>query len=115
MIWERSTIARLSEMGDTEDMGRYSYLIQTRSGRNEYVVDTIRKYYGELLIDVEKDPNGGENCLIITAVTEIPIEAIERIGGVETVDQLPAEPSNRPIYLTVRQAIDPQWALNVLR
>nr|WP_233340476.1 hypothetical protein [Haloprofundus sp. MHR1] len=77
-------------MGDTEDVDRYSYLIRTRPGRDEYVVATIRKYYGELLIDVEKDTNGDENCLIITAVTEIPIEAIERIGEVETVDQLPA-------------------------
>ncbi|MFC6987651.1 hypothetical protein ACFQJD_00970 [Haloplanus sp. GCM10025708] len=77
-------------MGDTEDMERYSYLIRTGPGRNEYVVATIRKYYGELLINVKKDPNGGENCLIITAVTEIPTEAIERIGEVETVNRFSA-------------------------
>lgn len=90
VIWERSTIDGLSEMEDTEVVDGHSYLIRTRPGRDEYVVATIRKYYGELLIDVEKAPNGGENCLIITTVTEIPIEAIERIGEVETVDQFPA-------------------------
>jgi len=77
-------------MRDTEDVAQYSYLIRTRPGRDEYVVATIRKYYKELLIAIEKDQNGCENGLIITAVTEIPVEAIERIGEVETVDQLPA-------------------------
>ncbi len=77
-------------MGDTEDVEQYSYLIRTRPGRDEYVVVIIRKYYEELLIDVEKGSQGGKDGLIITAVTEIPIEAIERIGEVETVDQLPA-------------------------
>ncbi|MGQ3722835.1 hypothetical protein [Natrialba aegyptia] len=80
----------MSEMGDTEDVEQYSYLIRTRPGRDEYVVATIRKYYEELLIDVEKGSHRGKDGLIITAVTEIPIEAIERIGEVETVDQLPA-------------------------
>ncbi|WP_224926119.1 hypothetical protein [Saliphagus infecundisoli] len=70
-------------------MEQYSYLIRTRPGRDEYVVATIRKYYEELVIDVEKGSNGGEDDLIITAITEIPIGAIERIGEVKTVDQLP--------------------------
>jgi len=77
-------------MEDTDDVNRYSYLIRTRSGRGEYVLATIRNYYEELLLDVEKDPNRGENCLIITSATEIPIEAIERIGEVEVVDRLSA-------------------------
>ncbi|MFC4990457.1 hypothetical protein [Saliphagus infecundisoli] len=76
-------------MGDSEDVEQYSYLIRTRPGRDEYVVATIRKYYEELVIDVEKGSNGGEDDLIITAITEIPIGAIERIGEVKTVDQLP--------------------------
>jgi hypothetical protein len=74
----------MTERDDTDDV---TYVIETREGREEHVLSTIKKYYEDLLVSVHRNPNHRDGMLIVTTAYELPSDAFARIAEVDDVVQ----------------------------
>lgn len=63
----------------------YTYLVTTRKDREEIVVDTLEKYYGELLESMTVRPSGIDGIVLVETAYELPGGAFERMSATTDV------------------------------
>lgn len=73
----------------------HTYLVTTREDREEIAVDTLEKYYGELLesVTVRHSKNGG--IVVVETAYELPDGAFERMSATTGVHRIDGTDSDR--------------------
>jgi len=64
-----------------------TYLIETRNGAEANVISTLQKYYGGLLTEIVRNPDGCNGILLVTTGYELPPDALRRYFEVNDVVQ----------------------------